>query len=83
LITACVGAFIGGLQGAIAAATFTGATIGIGTGIYGANHFFKPSAAEKQVQLLAAAAKDGVKSDQPHKENKQLDDGIEGRVPAL
>lgn len=41
LISACVGAFVGGLTGA-------------SVGIYGANHFFKASPVEKQIQTISS-----------------------------
>lgn len=47
LISACVGAFVGGLAGAV-------------TGIYGANHFFKASPVEKQIQTISNMMKAGI-----------------------
>lgn len=55
-ITALVAAFIGGLEVSMVAATYTGAALGLGAGVYCSNHFFNPAASEKQVQQVASLA---------------------------
>ena len=67
LVTACVAAFIGGLAGAVAGAS---------TGIYAANHFFKPSPVEHQLRTIVDVVKAETIAEEDPSEQEDLQPSV-------